>query len=136
MKHIICGCCNIFTFSKIFTVTEILLNVIFLIGWTLFYYFFVNTQYNAAYNDYKPLVYEISSWNETIVAILCAVCISTVVILFLEYHGVHAKKLGFVVFSCVFRCIQVLGMVGLLIYLVVLIAQLEEETETTSTSLK
>ena len=105
--------------TKAFTVAEIFLEVIFLIAWTLFYYFVVNANYKVVYD---PLANDISIWNDTFILIIWGIGISILVILPMEYYGIHIKKFGIIIFSCVYRFLQVLGVMGILIYLIIVIA--------------
>ena len=114
-KHNICGCYNIFTLSKVLSLTEILLLLIFLIFWTLFHYLIYETTYNVIYD---PLAHEVSYWNHTVLEILWAVGIVIVLTLIVEFVAVHFKNYGVIVICCIFRILQVLGLFGVLVYLI------------------
>ena len=118
--------------TKVFTVAEIFLEVIFLIAWTLFYYFVVNANYKVVYD---PLANDISIWNDTFILIIWGIGISILVILPMEYYGIHIKKFGIIIFSCVYRFLQVLGVMGILIYLIIVIAIQNKAYETLETSI-
>ena len=118
--------------TKAFTVAEIFLEVIFLIAWTLFYYFVVNANYKVVYD---PLANDISIWNDTFILIIWGIGISILVILPMEYYGIHIKKFGIIIFSCVYRFLQVLGVMGILIYLIIVIAIQNKAYETLETSI-
>ena len=112
----------------VFTVAEIFLEVIFLIAWTLFYYFVVNA-------NYDPLANDISIWNDTFILIIWVIGISVLVILPMEYYGIHIKKFGIIIFTCIYRFLQVLVVLGILIYLTIVIAIQNKAYETLETSI-
>ena len=83
---------RIFTLSKVLTLVELVLSIlaaVFMIGIKVGHY---------------HLGVPIGTWYEWLIDIIAIVCLG------LEFLGLQKKIFGLIVFSCVFRCIGVLGL--------------------------
>ena len=89
---------RIFTLSKILTLVELVLTILVAV-------FMIGVKINRT--DFFGC--DLGTWYEFLIDIIAIVCLG------LEFLGLQKKIFGIIVFSCVFRCVDLLGLLGLVI---------------------
>ena len=83
----VCGCCHIFTLAKVLTIVELVMSI-------LIFVFFLG----AKFSQFGGI-----TWWEWVLDLIFMICLG------LEYVGIYKKHFGLIVFSCVYRCIELLS---------------------------
>ena len=93
----VCGCCHIFTLAKVLTIVELVVSI-------LIFVFFLGVKFSK---------FGGITWWEWVFDTINMVCLG------LEYVGIYKKIFGLVIFSCVYRCINlllyILGLIAIII---------------------
>ena len=82
----VCGCCHIFTLAKVLTAVELVMSIlvfVFLLG--------------AKFTEFGGI-----TWWDWVIDVIFMICLG------LEYVGIHKKIFGLIIFSCLYRCVELL----------------------------
>ena len=82
----VCGSCNIFTLARILTILEFIMSIL------LFAFI-----HGAKFSTFGEI-----TWLECVCDTMNMICLG------LEYVGIHKKNFGLIIFSCLYRCVELL----------------------------